>query len=33
VIKDDAQRRRTSKRVDATQTIGQMRWGNVHLLR
>jgi hypothetical protein len=31
VIKDDAQRRSASKRVDATKTIGEMRGGNRHL--
>src|SRR5215213_397437 len=31
VIKNDAQRRSASKRIDATKTIGEMRWGNDHL--
>jgi hypothetical protein len=31
VVKNDAQRRSASKRVDATKTIGEMRGGNRHL--
>jgi hypothetical protein len=31
VIKNDAQRRSASKRVDATETIGEIRRGNRHL--
>jgi hypothetical protein len=33
VIENDAQSRSTSECIDATQTIGEMRWGNGHLQR